>query len=126
MGQKKDKSKNKEKLPIPYSQQERKDKMFKIKMQLIQLDMEHVLTDENKKAIDEFIKTGKEYNVSVDLPQFSRTMDIVLINDKRKQMGINFKFYKIRIPDEDNEKNPINKLNILQEEILQAQMLNSQ
>lgn len=118
--------KNNKNNPLPYTQQERSDKMFKIKMQLIQLDMEQVLNDEHKKAISEFIKTGKEYNVSVYLPQYSRTMDINLINDKRKQMGISFKFHKIRIPDEDSDKNPINKLNILQEEILQAQMLNSQ
>ena len=42
-------------------------------------------------------------------------MEINLINDKRQQTYINLRFKRIRI--DDNEKNPLNKLNSLQEKL---------
>lgn len=116
----------KEKKPLLMSQKERSDMMFKIKIQLVQMDMDNVLDEQDKQGIYEFIQSGKEYIRTVELPSYSRTMNINLINDKRKKPGIGFKFNKIRVVDENDEENPINKLNVMQEEILQAQILKSQ
>jgi hypothetical protein len=102
--------------PIPYTEAERSRKITTILIQLSQLNLEHVLTEEMHHHIQTFIKTGKSYDEILDLPQYSRTLEIHLENDKRQQTYINIKFNKIRIEGE-GDKNPINKLNTIQEEL---------
>ena len=113
MGKKKNK---KEKTIQLYTESERNNKITKILMQMATLNLDHVITTEIRSHIMEYIKKGKEYCEIIDLPQYSREMVINLFNDKNKQTFINLKFKKIRI-DNENDKNPINKLNTLQEDM---------
>ena len=110
--------------PTPYTESERNIKWTSIKIQLAQLNLEHVLRDEDKIGINNFIKKGQDYVTTLDLPVYSRVMEINFYNDKKKKTGINLKFNKIRVMGESDD-NPINKLNKIQEEIAQAQLLNN-
>ena len=102
--------------PVAYTRAERNAKVTKILIQLMQIQMDHVLTDDIRKGLDEFIATGESYIYEHYLPQYSRVMQIHFVNDKNKdkENSINIVFNKIRIEGEGDE-NPINKLNALQE-----------
>jgi len=104
------------KVPQFYTQQERDKKMNAIKIQLVQINKYHLLLPEHLKAIDEFVKNGTDYSTICDLPEYSRVLEIKLINNKREQTYINLKFNKITVDGEDD--NPINKLNKIQQELL--------
>lgn len=117
MGKKnKDKSKV-SKEPCPYTESERNKKILCLTLQMTGIHMDHVLTPEIKQNMNNFIKTGEPYNVIVKLPEYSREMEINLVNDRNQSSHIKFKFIKIRIPDE-GDNNPINQLNKIQEEII--------
>lgn len=98
--------------PEYYTEDERRNKISKIMLQLVTLNMEHVLSEEVTQAIHKFIKTGDDYTTNIDLPTYSRILEISLSNNKQKKTYINLVFKKIRV---DDENNPINELNKLQE-----------
>lgn len=104
--------------PVPYTKAERESKISKVKIQLMQIDMYHVLTDEAKAGLKEFIDSGKDYCKEINLPQYSRILIINFVNDKNKDSENMFhlKFNKIRIEGVGDE-HPINKLNKAQEEM---------
>jgi len=104
----------KQKKVVPYTEDERNKKIAKIMLQLITLNVDHVITDEIRENINIFIKTGKEYHTSLELPTYSRTLEVNLVNDKNKGTDMKLLFKKIRVKNED-DAHPINKLNILQE-----------
>ena len=114
---KKKKIKKEDRPPQPYTESERNKKLMLIRMQLMDIDMHHLITPEVNDAINDFIKTGREFHKTVDIPEYSRELEVNLINDKRKQTYITLKFKKI-VVDGGNMKNPINKLNRIQEELL--------
>ena len=109
---------------IPYTEQERSKKITGIMLQLSSIDMSHVLTREIHDAIQKFIKTGESYNAKIDLPAYGRIMEINFVNNKKEETYIKFLFKRIRVDGEGNE-NPINKLNKIQEEILQDELYKS-
>lgn len=115
MGKKK--GKKKEKLPMPYTESERNKKVMSIMMQITDVKMEHVITPEIKKNLNEFVKNGTEYSDTIPIPEYGRELVIYFVNNKRIESYINFRFIKVRIPDEGDE-NPINKLNKIQESLL--------
>ena len=112
---KKEKKGQKEYVPTPYTKDERERKITLIKLQLVDLNMYSVLTPEVHQSISDFIQSGKECDMEVDLPMYSRILVVHLVNDKKKQTYINLKFKKIRVEGEDN--NNINKLNEIQEKM---------
>ncbi len=101
---------------IPYTKEEREKKWNKIFMQLMHMEIDHVLTSDVKKNINDFVESGKEYHEEIELPEYSRIMIINFVNDKKKDKEncINLRFKKIRIENEGSD-NPINELNELQE-----------
>lgn len=105
----------KQKKVVPYTRQERNKKMTAIMFQLISIKLDGYLSDAAKAGIKQFIETGEEYKEVIDMPEFSREMHINLVNDKHKQTYIQLAFKKLII--DDNEKNPISKLNKLQENL---------
>jgi len=94
----------------PYTKQERERKIFAIRFQLIELNMNHILTDDIKKNIDRFITEGTEYYKEVFLPEYSRLLKINLVNDKNQETYIKLEFQKVRITEE-GDNNLINKIN---------------
>lgn len=104
-------------VPSPYTKEEREKKINKIKLQLMQIDMYHVLQQRHKDALNNFVNNGEEFSEEFDLPLYSRTLVFHLVNDKKKETYINLKFKKIRVPNDDN--NPINKLNSIQEQLME-------
>ena len=110
------KNKIKVKVPQPYTQQERETKINRIKMQLANINMYHILLPEHFKAIDEFVKNGTEYTTLYNLPEYSRVLEIKLVNNKKEQTYINLKFNKIMV--EGGENHPLNKLNKIQQSLL--------
>ncbi len=115
MGKKK--GKKKVKLPIPYTESERNKKVMSIMMQINDVKMEHVITPEIRQNLNEFVKNGTEYSDTIPIPEYGRELVIYFVNNKRIESYINFRFIKVRIPDEGDE-NPINKLNKIQESLL--------
>ncbi len=93
-----------------YTEAERSRKISRIMLQLSTLNIEHVLSDEVTKNIHNFIKTGQDYNTTIDLPTYSRVLEISLNNDKSKKTYMNLSFKKIRVADENNSINELNKL----------------
>ena len=110
-----DRKNKKVKLPRPFTEEQRNKKVMSIYMQLMNINILHVLTNEIKSKIDNFIKTGEPYSAILDLPEYSRVLEINFINDMNKQHEnyIRLKFKRIRV--EGDENNPINKLNKIQE-----------
>lgn len=106
-------------LPKPYTHEERVKKINNIMIQLMNIKMEHVLTPEVTKGMNEFRDNGMSFHTQVELPEYSRVMIVDFENDKNKDKdnAINFQFKKIRIEGEGAE-NPINKLNKMQEDLL--------
>ena len=102
--------------PLPYTEQERQRKITNIYLQLMQIQMDHVLTAEIKQGLHEFIKNGTEYHHVMELPAYSRVLKINFVNDKKKDAhnGMHLQFRKISI-DNGDPKNPLNQLNKLQE-----------
>jgi hypothetical protein len=121
------KKKGEPKPPIPYTESERNKKITNIILQLSSMDMTQVLTPEIRTGIQKYIKEGAEYEAELDLPEFARTLQIKLVNDKRRERDtyVKFLFKKIRIEGEGDD-NPINKLNMLQEEMFQEELANKQ
>jgi len=103
-----------------YTKQERERKITNIMLQLAELKFDHVLTPEVKKLLFDYINTGEDLIYSLDLPEYSRTLEINLTNDKSldKYNSVALKFKKV-VVDEDNKDNPINKLNVLQEGLVE-------
>lgn len=121
------KKKMEPKPPIPYTESERSKKITMIMFKLSTMDMAQELTPEIRSNFQKFIKEGTEYETELDLPQFGKTLQIKLVNDKRrdKENYVKFIFKRIRVEGE-GEENPINKLNKLQEEIFQEDLANQQ
>jgi len=113
MGKKKKVKKVKK--PIPYTRQQRNAKITKILMQLMSMKLSHLISTDIRKKIDHWINTGETYQEEIFLPVYSRTMDINLINDKRVNTYIKFKFHKINVEDEKSQH--LNELNRLQEDL---------
>lgn len=115
---KKNKKKQKNMIgPKPYTESERNAKMTAITFQMLQMNISHLVTDDLKKHMTEFIKHGTAYQEKIDLPEYSRIMNVNFINDKGQETFIKLAFKKIRVEGEGDE-NPINKLNKLQEELM--------
>ena len=112
-------------IPKPYTKDERNKKVNAIFVQLMSICMEHTLTPEIKQAIFDFRDNGTPVHTELKLPEYSRTMIIHFENDKNKDSNnaITFNFDRIRVDDGTND-NPINRLNKLQEELLQQELSN--
>ena len=89
------KKRTKVKNPIPYNERERNAKILNLVMQVSEVGMSHTLTPEIKKKMNDFVSKGEPYIDCIDLPRLSRQMIIQLINDKRQQTFINFKYVEL-------------------------------
>lgn len=112
---KKNKTK-KEKKVIPYTEAERQKKVMALQLSFTKAESDNIITPEIIRKMNNFAKTGESYIENIQIPEFSRELEIHLVNDRNQQSYIKLKFNKIRIPGEGDE-NPINQLNKLQEEI---------
>lgn len=105
------------KLPMLYTEAERNRKVMAIRLEIDRVRMTPSITPEINKGLQDFVKFGTDYCITVPLPQFSREMVVHFVNNKRVESYVNFKFIKVRIPEEGDE-NPINKLNKIQENLV--------
>ena len=85
-------------------------------LQLININFYHIISDEVKCKINNFIKNGETYIDEIEFPEYSRIMHINLINNKNEKTFIKLSFKKIRLPEE-NDDHPINELNKMQEDL---------
>lgn len=71
------------KITHTYTKKERKIKITNIMLELIASDMIHILTQDTKDEIQKYINTGETIELDIDLPIYSRILEIRLYNDKK-------------------------------------------
>jgi hypothetical protein len=77
---------------VPYNERERNSKILNLVLQINEMKMGHVLTNDIRKRMDEFVKNGTTYIDTIDLPSYGRELVINLVNDKHQATFINFKY----------------------------------
>jgi hypothetical protein len=75
-----------------YTKQERQQKITNMRIELSMLDMDHVITDQIKQSMNNFVETGNTTEIEHPLEQYGRTLIIKLYNDKSLNSFMNLRF----------------------------------
>jgi len=105
------------KLPMPYTERERHNKIMIIMNDIAKINLSNHVPQEAMSAIVKWANTGEEYHAEFDLTSISRIMKIDFVNDKRKDSGIRITFKKVNIEGE-NPDHPIHEYNRILEEVV--------
>jgi hypothetical protein len=105
---------------VAYTQAERSRKITSIMFELGELKLDHVIPPNVTKSLVEYVNTGCDYDESIYLPEYSRTLVIHLDNNKKNdgQNSLCLKFNKVTVDEKNEVDNPINKLVELQQDML--------
>lgn len=87
-------NKNDSKSSNLFTEAERNAKVSKIYMQVMMENMWHVIRQDLRDQIQEYIKTGKTVKYDLPLPRYTRTLQVRLYNDKNIESFICFKYNK--------------------------------
>ena len=82
-----------------FTKNERHTKVSNIYMQVMMEDMWHVIKQELRDQIQQYVDTGKTVEYELPLPRYSRTLQVRLYNDKSKESFVCFKYNK-RVEEE--------------------------
>lgn len=74
-----------------YTENERNKMITAFMFKLMEANMSHILTNDIRTNIFEFIKKGVPYSTELNLPEYGNILEIQLNNDKNKENSINFK-----------------------------------
>ena len=89
---KKNRSKNKKKVIKYYTRKERHQKVTNILLQVAMEDMNHVLDEETRNGMFKWIEEGGDYIKDIQLPQYTRTMQIRLHDNKSLETFVCLKY----------------------------------
>lgn len=87
---------------------ERNKKVAKIYMQVMMENMFHVIRPELRSQVQNYINTGEQVEYDLELPAYSRTLQVRLYNRKDKDSFICFKYNRVTVEDGDKDSHPLN------------------
>ncbi len=91
-----------------FTMDERNNKVAKIYMQVMMENMWHVIRQDLRDQITKYINTGEQVEYSLDLPAYSRILQVRLYNTKEKESFICFKYNRVVVEDGDKDSHPLN------------------
>lgn len=74
-----------------YTKEQRKEKVKNLLLDVVRIKMGHIITDEMKQLMSNWIETGQTVEHSYKLIRYNRTLEMRLDNDKKKATYINLR-----------------------------------
>ena len=73
-----------------YSESDRQKIVTEFYVSVGNLNIMHIVTDQIKTILDDYVKTGKEYDLAIPIPEYQRTLIMKLYNTRNEKTYINF------------------------------------